>query len=145
MDQTYNSYSELPLRSAPASKSSPGIQERSVFGYNPCPELRPDGHSHLEVLHGGRSAEEHQRQETPTINPIDRQLTRLTDKAPSTVVRAARETHNTNNTAAVHASALQQPAIIAPTQQGRHQILSANAARCEAKEQYTGGLSRTTP
>ena len=47
------------------------------------------------------------------------------------------------NTAAVHASA--QPTIITRTQRGHHQILSANAARCEAKEQYTGGLSRTTP
>ena len=46
------------------------------------------------------------------------------------------------NTAAVHASA-QQPAIIAHTQPGHHQILSANAARCEAQEQYTGGVSRT--
>ena len=36
------------------------------------------------------------------------------------------------NTAAVHASAQQQPAIITHTQQGHHQILSANAARCEA-------------
>ena len=36
------------------------------------------------------------------------------------------------NTAAVHASAQQQPAIITRTQQGHHQILSTNAARCEA-------------
>ena len=49
------------------------------------------------------------------------------------------------NTAAVHASAQQQPAIITLTQQGHQQIVSANAARCEAQEQYKGGLSRTTP
>ena len=44
------------------------------------------------------------------------------------------------NTAAVHASAQQQPTIITHTyviihtytQQGHHQIFSANAARCEA-------------
>ena len=36
------------------------------------------------------------------------------------------------NTAAVHASAQQHPAIITLTQQGPHQILSANAAPCEA-------------
>ena len=40
------------------------------------------------------------------------------------------------NTAAVHASAQQQPTIITHTRQGHHQILSANAARCEAQEQY---------
>ena len=36
------------------------------------------------------------RQETPTINPTDREPTHLTDQAPSTIERAARETHNTN-------------------------------------------------
>ena len=36
-----------------------------------------------------------------------------------------------SNTAAVHASA-QQPTIITHTRQGHHQILSANAALCEA-------------
>ena len=40
------------------------------------------------------------------------------------------------NTAAVHASAQQQPTIITHTRQGHHQIFSANAARCEAQEQY---------
>ena len=39
------------------------------------------------------------------------------------------------NTAVVHASA-QQPTIITHTRQGHHQILTANAARCEAQEQY---------
>ena len=39
-------------------------------------------------------------------------------------------------TAAVHASAQQQPTIITHTRQGHHQNLSANAARCEAQEQY---------
>ena len=34
-------------------------------------------------------AEEHKRQETPTINAIDRQPTNLTDQAPSTIERAA--------------------------------------------------------
>ena len=42
------------------------------------------------------TAEEHKRQETPTSNPIDRQPARLTDQAPRTVERAARETHKTN-------------------------------------------------
>ena len=41
------------------------------------------------------TAEEHNRQEAPTINPIDHQPTHLTDQAPSTIKRAARETHNT--------------------------------------------------
>ena len=40
------------------------------------------------------------------------------------------------NTAAVHGSAQQQPTIITHTRQGHHQIFSANAARCEAQEQY---------
>ena len=40
------------------------------------------------------------------------------------------------NTAAVHASAQQQPTISTHTRQGHHQIFSANAARCEAQEQY---------
>ena len=84
------------------------------------------------------TAEEHKRQETPTINPIDRQPTHLTDQAPSTIERAARETQTPINTAAVHASAQQQPAIITLTQQDHHQILSADAACCEAQEQYTG-------
>ena len=50
-------------------------------------------------------------------------------------------------TAAVHASAhQQQPAIITLTQQGHHHILSANEACCsKAQEQYTGGLSWSTP
>ena len=43
------------------------------------------------------TAEEHKRQETPTVNPTDRQPTRLTDQAPSTIERAAWETHNTNS------------------------------------------------
>ena len=41
-----------------------------------------------------------------------------------------------NNTAAVHASAQQQPTISTHTRQGHHQIFSANAARSEAQEQY---------
>ena len=40
------------------------------------------------------NAEEHNRKETPTINPINRQ--NLTDQAPSTTERKAWETHNTN-------------------------------------------------
>ena len=40
------------------------------------------------------------------------------------------------NTAAVHASAQQQPTMITLTRQGHQQILSANAARWEAQEQY---------
>ena len=41
------------------------------------------------------NAEEHKRQETPTINPIG-PTDNLTDQAPSTTERTARETHNTN-------------------------------------------------
>ena len=40
-----------------------------------------------------------------------------------------------NNTAAVHASAQQQPTISTNTRQG-HQIFSSNAARCEAQQEY---------
>ena len=43
------------------------------------------------------------------------------------------------NTAVVHASAQQQPTISTHTRQGHHQIFSANAARCEAQEQYRRG------
>ena len=41
------------------------------------------------------NAEEHKKQETPTINPTG-QPTNLTDQAPSTAERTARETHNIN-------------------------------------------------
>ena len=90
------------------------------------------------------TADEHKIQETPTINPIDRQPTHLTDKAPNTNGQPGRRIAP-SKTAAVHASAQQQPAIITLTQQGHHQIFSANAARCKAQEQYTGGLNPTTP
>ena len=40
------------------------------------------------------------------------------------------------HTAAVHASAQQQPTISTHTRQGYDQIFSANAARCETQEQY---------
>ena len=40
------------------------------------------------------------------------------------------------NTAAVHASAQQQPTISTHTRQGHHQIFSSNAARCEAQQEY---------
>ena len=51
------------------------------------------------------------------------------------------------NKAAVHGSAQQQPTISTHTRQGHHQIFSANAARCEAQEQYrwaggAGGLAK---
>ena len=51
------------------------------------------------------TVEEHKRQETPTINPNDRQPTQLTDQAPGTIERAARESRHTTpiSTAAVHA------------------------------------------
>ena len=52
------------------------------------------------LLHGESSKRlappRNTRQETPTINPINRQPTHLTDQAPSTIERAARETHSTN-------------------------------------------------
>jgi len=43
-------------------------------------------------------AEEHKRQpqETPTINPIDRQQAQLADQAPGTIKRAAQASHDTN-------------------------------------------------
>ena len=43
------------------------------------------------------TAEEHKRHETPTIKPIDRQPIHLTDHAPSTIERAAQETHNSKS------------------------------------------------
>ena len=50
------------------------------------------------------TAEEHKRQGKPTINPNDRQPTQLTDQAPGTIERAARESRNTApiSTAAAH-------------------------------------------
>ena len=85
------------------------------------------------------TAEEHKTQETPTINPNDRQPTQLTDEAPSTIERAARESRRITpiSTAAVHAFSTATTRLQTLTQQGHHQILSANAARC--------GLGRTTP
>ena len=41
------------------------------------------------------TAEEHKGQETPTINPNDRQPTQLTDQAPGNIQRAARESRHT--------------------------------------------------
>ena len=41
------------------------------------------------------TAEEQQRQETPTINPIDRQPIHLIDQAPSIIERAAWEAQTT--------------------------------------------------
>ena len=51
------------------------------------------------------TAEEHKRQETPTINPNDRQPPQLTDQASGTIKRAARESKHTTpiSMAAVHA------------------------------------------
>ena len=51
------------------------------------------------------TAEEHNRQETPTINPNDHQPTQLTVQAPGIFERAAWESRDTTpiSTAAVHA------------------------------------------
>ena len=89
------------------------------------------------------NAEEHKRKETPTINPINRQTSQTKHQAlpkgkPGrriTPINTAAVFVTTINTAAVHASA-QQPTISTHTRQGHHQIFSANAARCEAQEQY---------
>ena len=57
------------------------------------------------------TAEEHKRQETPTSNPIDRQPTHLTDQAQAQSKGQPGRRIAPTNTAAVHASAHQQPAI----------------------------------
>ena len=89
------------------------------------------------VLHGGSS-----KRLAPPRNTRDRKHLQSTQ---STVNRQTSQTKHQShwkgrprirltpiNTAAVHTSAQQQPAIITRTQQGHHQFLSANAARCEA-------------
>ena len=77
------------------------------------------------------TAEEHKRQETPTINAIDRQPTPSQTKHQALSKGRPGIRTTPINTAAGHASAHQQPAISTLTQQGHHQILSANT-RCEA-------------
>ena len=44
------------------------------------------------------TAEEHKRQETPTINSNDRQPTQVTDQAPGTIERAVRDSRHTTVT-----------------------------------------------
>ena len=89
------------------------------------------------------TAEEHKRQETRTINPNDRQLTQLTDQAPGTIERAARQSRHTTpiSTAAVHAFS---------TATTYHQYPHATGSTPDPRSQRsplrsTGGLSRTTP
>ena len=100
------------------------------------------------VLHGESS-----KRLAPPRNTEDRK--HLQSTQPSVTRHTAQTKHQAlskgqpgrritpKNTAAVHALA-QEPAIITRTQQGHHQILSATAVSCEAKEQYIGGLSRAT-
>ena len=82
------------------------------------------------------NAEEHKRQETPYNQPNrpNRQTSQTKHQALPKGQPGRRITPI--NTAAVRASAQQQPTISTHTRQGHHQIVSANAARCEAQEQY---------
>ena len=88
------------------------------------------------------TAEEHQRQETPTISPNDRQPAQLTDQAPGTIYRAAQESRRTTSTstAAVHASS---------TATNRHHHPHPTGSPPDPPSQRsplrsTDGLSRTT-
>ena len=85
------------------------------------------------------TAEEHKRQETPTIIPNDRQPTHLTDKAPGTTERAARERDTQHQSAQLPCtpSAQPPPAISTHTQLGYPQIQRSPL-------RSTGGLSRIT-
>ena len=83
------------------------------------------------------TAEEHKRQETPTINPNDHQTIQLTDQAPGTIERAARESRHTTpiSTAAVHAFS---------TATTRHHYPHPTGSSTDPLSQRSG-LSRTTP
>ena len=77
------------------------------------------------------TAEQQKRQETPTINAIDREHTSQTKHQALLKGQPGRRITPIKTTT-MHASAQQLPAIINLTQQGHHYILSAYAARCEA-------------
>ena len=88
------------------------------------------------------TAEEHKRQETPTINPNDRHPAHLADQAPGTIERAAQESRRITptSTAAVHASS---------SATTRHHYLHPTGTSPDPRSQCspvrsTGGLSRTT-
>ena len=85
---------------------------------------------------------EHQRQETSTISPNNRQPAQLTDQAPGTIERAVQESRRitTTSTAAVHASSK------ATT---RHHYPHLTGSPLDPLSQRTplrstGGLSHTT-
>ena len=87
------------------------------------------------------TAEEHRRQETPTINPNDHQPTQLTDQAPGTIERAARESRHTTpiSTAAVHAFST------ATTRYPHATGSSLDPLSQRSPLRSTGGLSCTIP
>ena len=90
-----------------------------------------------------RTAEEQKRQETPTINPNDRQLTQFADQAPGTMESAARESRHTTpiSTAAVHAFSTATTHHYYPHPTGS----SPDPLSQRSPLRSTGGLSRTTP
>ena len=88
------------------------------------------------------TAEEHQRQETHTISPNDREPAQLTDQAQATFERAAQESRRITptSTAAVHASntATTRHHYPHPTGSPPDHLSQRSPLRS------TGGLSRTT-
>ena len=78
------------------------------------------------------TAEENKRQETPTTNPNDRQPAQGHTKHQA-LSKGQQDAQHQPAQQPCTPPAQQPPAIIAHTQQGHHQILSANAARCEAQ------------
>ena len=90
------------------------------------------------------TTEEPKRQEAPTTNPNDpndRQPTQLTDQAPGTIERAARESRHTTpiSTAAVHAFSTTTTHYPHATGSSPDPLSQRSPLRS------TGGLSRTTP
>ena len=94
---------------------------------------------HASVLHGEsikrlappRNTKDRRHLQS-TQSTVNRHTSQTKHHALSNGLPAAEKRITPINTAAVHVSAQQQPAIITLTHQGQHQILSANAARCEA-------------
>ena len=112
----------------------PDQQKPTRYRVNPQPGATPWPMQSVTrgKLQAPGNAEEHKRQETPTINPIG-----PTDKPHRPSTKHYRQGQPGRritpiNTAAVHASAQQQPTISTQTRQGHHQIFSANAARMKS-------------
>ena len=89
------------------------------------------------------TAEEHKRQETPTINPNERQPTQFTEQAPGTIERAARESRHTTpiSTAAVHTFSTATTGYHHP----HPTVSSPDPLSQRSPLRSTGGLSRATP